>query len=280
MMRATLSCMAQSSPRPIDTIPSGSLVLVAGAGGGVGQLVTAKLISRGYSVRAIARSQDAAEALKKSTDSKLEVVRADLRTLNSQDSQAKSIMEGVVAVISCTGTTAFPSKRWDPDGANGPEATDLTAASNLIKLSAKSSVKRFVYVTSAGVERQSSFPWIILNLFGVLKFKRMSEMVLEGGDTPWTIFRPGRLTDGPYTSYDLNTLLKATSGDRRSAKLSLADDQALETSRVVLAEAIVQSLATDPSLVVGKKISIGSVADGKGPGESPELWRKIFESAN
>lgn len=28
--------------------------------------------------------------------------------------------------------------------------------------------------------------------------------------------RPGRLTDGPYTSYDLNTLLKATAGERRA----------------------------------------------------------------
>ena len=30
------------------------------------------------------------------------------------------------------------------------------------------------------------------------------------------IFRAGRLTDGPYTSYDLNTLLKATAGERRA----------------------------------------------------------------
>ena len=28
--------------------------------------------------------------------------------------------------------------------------------------------------------------------------------------------RVGRLTDGPYTSYDLNTLLKATAGQRRA----------------------------------------------------------------
>lgn len=28
--------------------------------------------------------------------------------------------------------------------------------------------------------------------------------------------RAGRLTDGPYTSYDLNTLLKATAGQRRA----------------------------------------------------------------
>lgn len=31
--------------------------------------------------------------------------------------------------------------------------------------------------------------------------------------------RAGRLTDGPYTSYDLNTLLKATAGERRAVLL-------------------------------------------------------------
>lgn len=30
------------------------------------------------------------------------------------------------------------------------------------------------------------------------------------------VYRAGRLTDGPYTSYDLNTLLKATAGQRRA----------------------------------------------------------------
>ena len=31
--------------------------------------------------------------------------------------------------------------------------------------------------------------------------------------------RPGRLTDGPYTSYDLNTLVKATAGERRAVEI-------------------------------------------------------------
>lgn len=32
----------------------------------------------------------------------------------------------------------------------------------------------------------------------------------------YVCIRAGRLTDGPYTSYDLNTLLKATAGQRRA----------------------------------------------------------------
>ena len=35
-------------------------------------------------------------------------------------------------------------------------------------------------------------------------------------DVIQAVCRPGRLTDGTYTSYDLNTLLKATAGERRA----------------------------------------------------------------
>lgn len=82
----------------------------------------------------------------------------------------------------------------------------------------------------------------IMNLFGVLKYKKMGEDFIRNSGIPFTIIRlilcteifltgsswicssdmipaacrAGRLTDGPYTSYDLNTLLKATAGERRA----------------------------------------------------------------
>ena len=37
---------------------------------------------------------------------------------------------------------------------------------------------------------------------------------------------------GPYTSFDLNTLLKNTAGSRQDITLSLKDDLAGETSRI------------------------------------------------
>ena len=43
---------------------------------------------------------------------------------------------------------------------------------------------------------------------GVLKWKKEGERLLQSSGLPWTIVRPNRLTDGPYTSYDLNTLLQ------------------------------------------------------------------------
>ena len=53
---------------------------------------------------------------------------------------------------------------------------------------------------------------------GVLKYKRMAEQLLEGSRVPFVLLRPGRLTDGPYTSYDLNTLLRATAGSRQDVQ--------------------------------------------------------------
>ena len=107
-------------------------------------------------------------------------------------------LAGVDAVCCCTGTTAFPSTRWD--GGNGPEQADYVSVANLVAAACRSTpgLRRFVLTTSAGVERADQFPFVILNLFGVLKYKRMGEMALQGSGLPYTILRPNRLTDGRW----------------------------------------------------------------------------------
>ena len=158
-------------------------------------------------VRALARNPEkAAELFGASGD--LEIVTADCRDASALD--ASGVARDVDAVVSCTGTTAFPSARWK-DG-NGPEQTDFIGTSNLVAAVASqssASCKRFVLVSSIGVKRTDQMPFIILNAFGVLKYKGMGEQALMNSGLPFTILRPGRLTDGPYTSYDINTLLKA-----------------------------------------------------------------------
>ena len=42
----------------------------------------------------------------------------------------------------------------------------------------------------------------------MLGFKREAELALIASGMPYTVLRPSRLTDGPYTSFDVNTLLK------------------------------------------------------------------------
>jgi uncharacterized protein YbjT (DUF2867 family) len=69
----------------------------------------------------------------------------------------------------------------------------------------------------------------------VLKYKRQAEQLLEASGLPYVLLRPGRLTDGPYTSYDLNTLLQATAGSRQDVQLSAAETQNGEASRIAVA---------------------------------------------
>jgi uncharacterized protein YbjT (DUF2867 family) len=141
---------------------------------------------------------------------------------------------------------------------------------NIIR-GAPKSLQHFVYCSSAGVERSGSLPFLILNFFGVLKFKRMSEQLLQQSGLSYTIARPSRLTDGPYTSFDLNTLLKATSGSRQRVILSRKDDLPGEASRIATAEMLVQSLLVDE--LQGQTLALSS-EEGQGPQSSAD-WAAL-----
>jgi len=271
------------NPRPAPRVPAdpftqGSKVLVVGSTGGVGQLVVAKLLDAGYVVRAVTRDLDAARGLfgSQSDGPNLELRVADLRDADAL--AASGICVGVDAVVSCVGTTAFPSARWRDD--NGPERTDFVGVRNLVNAVEAQSpgrCKRFVLVSSIGVERTSQMPFLILNLFGVLKHKRAGELALMKSGVPFTVLRPGRLTDGPYTSYDINTLLKATSGTRRAVDLVEGDTLTPEeTSRIAVADCAVASLGTQ--LAENRAFCLGT-REGTGPGNDEGEWEKLFASA-
>lgn len=251
---------------------SSMFVMVVGGTGGVGQLVVAKLLDRGVKIRALIRDPKKAESLfGKQDTNKLEILTGDTRHPEELNS---SIFEGVTHVICCTGTTAFPSNRWDGD--NTPEKTDWDGIRNLVA-ALPSSVKRFVLVSSVGVTKSDKLPWSIMNLFGVLKFKKMGEDFLRNSGIAFTIIRPGRLMDGPYTSYDLNTLLKATAGTRRAILIGQGDELVGEASRIDVAEACIQALYLE--CTVGHTYEINSV-EGIGPGSDPQKWENLFKSAN
>lgn len=110
---------------------------------------------------------------------------------------------------------------------------------------------------------------------GVLTFKRESEIALQDSGLPYTILRPSRLTDGPYTSYDLNTLLKGVAGSRKDVVLSPKDSLRGEASRITVAEAVVQALGCPET--EGRAFAIESV-DGAGPGTDADKWSKLFEA--
>ncbi|MBA0767608.1 hypothetical protein Gotri_016474, partial [Gossypium trilobum] len=279
-----------------QTIPpsSSKLVLVVGATGGVGQLVVASLLNRNIKSRLLLRDPEKAISLFGNQDEeKLQVVKGNTRNPADLD---PSIFEGVTHVICCTGTTAFPSKRWDGD--NTPERVDWEGVRNLVS-ALPSSLKRVVLVSSVGVTKFNELPWSML-LADVLQcFSKQYPFV----------YRAGRLTDGPYTSYDLNTLLKATAGQRRAVVIGQGDNLVGEVSRLVVAEACIQAM--DIEFTEGKIYEINSVEgtdiileshqkllsiflvdklvcqnedieftwQGEGPGTDPEKWEELFKTA-
>ncbi len=85
-----------------------NLVLVAGATGGVGQIVVAKLLEKGFKVRVFTRNATKAANM---FNNKVEVVVGDIR----KASTLSSATQDVTHIICCTGTTAFPSARWEFD---------------------------------------------------------------------------------------------------------------------------------------------------------------------
>lgn len=231
------------------------LILVPGATGGVGQLVVSKLLEKGLSVRILTR--DANKAAKMFND-KVEIFVGDIREPNT----ISPAMLNITSIICCTGTTAFPSARWEFDSSinpielglaffdpkllenkakNTPLKVDFQAIKNLVAAVPKN-LKRFVFVSSCGILRKNYFPFNILNKFGVLDAKQAGEDAIINSGIPYTIIRPGRLIDGPYTSYDLNTLLKATTNGKLGVIFGKGDKLAGDASRIDVAAACVESL--------------------------------------
>ncbi|MGA7935011.1 MAG: SDR family oxidoreductase [Kovacikia sp.] len=268
-------------------------VLVTGATGGVGQLTVAKLLEKSFSVRVLTRSAEKAE---KMFDGKVEVAIGDVRDRTTLPPATQDITH----IICCTGTTAFPSTRWELEIApetqgfaqwfawgkvfldaeycrtkarNSPEKVDAEGVNNLVA-AASPDLKRFVFVSSCGVERKDQPPYNILNLFGVLDAKQKGEAAIVESGLPYTLIRPGRLIDGPYTSYDLNTLMKASTGGKSGVTIAPGDSLNGQSSRVDVAAACVECL-NDP-VTAGK--AFGLINQGTRPAVMD--WATLFAQLN
>jgi uncharacterized protein YbjT (DUF2867 family) len=244
-------------------------ILVVGATGGVGQLVVAKLLAKNLSVRALTRNKAKAESM---FDGRVELVEGDIRY---PDTLIKAT-DGINYIICCTGTTAFPSMRWDFANffqpANSPEAVDGGGVKNLV-LAAPKDLKRFVFVSSCGVLRKDQFPFNLLNAFGVLDAKLTGEKAITTSGLPYTIIRPGRLIDGPYTSYDLNTLLRAKTDGKKAVVIEKGDNLNGDASRIDVANVCVESLFYDTT--INQDFSI--INSGDRPEEID--WKELFKTA-
>lgn len=269
-----------------------TLVLVAGATGGVGQLTVATLLTAGYRVRVLTRNAQKAKTM---FAGKVDIAVGDIRNPETLGEATA----GITHLICATGTTALPSNRWDFKGdlgsnpleqvatwakiyldadfrnanaRNTPEAVDAIGVNNLVEAS-PSDLQRFVFVSSCGVARKDQFPYTVLNAYGVLDAKSKGEAAILRSGLPYTIIRPGQLTDGPYTSRDFNTLVQASTEGKLGIVVGTGDTINGQTSRIDVAAACVAALEIDTA----KNKAFEVINKGDRPAELD--WAKLFASA-
>ena len=262
-----------------------NLILVVGATGGVGQLTVAKLINKGWKVRLLSRNLEKAQKL---FNNQAEIIEGDLR----QPQTLPPATLNITHLISCVGTTAFPSDRWELEfsnrwdyltvyfnrqqaiqqAKNSPEKIDAQGIINLIN-ACPNNLQRFVLVSSCGVLRKNQFPFKILNLFGVLDAKKQGEDTLIKSGIPYTIIRASRLIDGPFTSSDLNSLLQATTAGKKGVVIDTGERISGQTSRIDLASACVECLRTD--MTKNKIFEIVNQGERNSDIDWNNLWNKL-----
>lgn len=281
-----------TAPQDTPPIKKNAQVLVAGATGGVGQLVVANLLTAGYPVRVLTRSADKAQTM---FAGNVEIAVGDIR----QPATLSAATEGITYLICATGTTALPSNRWDfqldmesnpleqaanwakiyldadfrnTHARNSPEAVDAIGVSHLVE-AAPTDLQRFVFVSSCGVARRDQFPYTLLNAFGVLDAKLKGETAILRSGLPYTIIRPGQLIDGPYTSRDFNTLVQASTEGKLGVEMATGDTLNGQTSRIDVAAACVACL--ESTAAENKAFEMISKGD-----RSAEIdWAGLFATA-
>ncbi|WP_325384667.1 SDR family oxidoreductase [Edaphobacter sp.] len=161
--------------------------MILGATGGTGLQVVRKAIERGHSVTAFVRSPD---RLKPFCDS-VTVRQGNLLNIE----ELAEAIKGHDAILSGFGPR-LPIAKSDHDLLHR-FALALTSAMHRAKL------RRLVVESSAFLFKDSIVPptYLLGRLFfsGVVKDATAMEQVLFESGLDWTIVRPPRLTDDPYT---------------------------------------------------------------------------------
>lgn len=162
-------------------------LVVLGATGGIGLEIIRQAIEHGHSVTAFVRSPERLNAF----NGRIGVLKGDL--LNR--SELEAVIEGHSAVLSGFGPRTPVSK------ADANLLRQFAVALTSAMLNAR--IPRVVVVSTAFLFRDSMIP--PAHLFGRLFFPDLvadaSEMegVISKSGLDWTIVRPPRLTDRPYT---------------------------------------------------------------------------------
>jgi uncharacterized protein YbjT (DUF2867 family) len=157
-------------------------ILVAGATGGCGRLVVRRLSDLGCAIQVLTRDARRAASL-----GPVEVVEGN--ALSPDD--CRRALEGCQAVICTLGDRWVP-----PDG----RIVDGEGVINLAKAAERAGERRFILVSGLGIGG-SWFPFFVrwlcraLRVMPIIREKERSEEYVRSSELPWTILRPGFLTN-------------------------------------------------------------------------------------
>jgi uncharacterized protein YbjT (DUF2867 family) len=217
-----------------------ALVVVFGGTGRTGRLVLAELArTPAFAVRAVARDPAAAQA---------DPALAGLAQWVPGDVTAAAtlapVLRGARYVICTVGAT-------DRSGPNGPEFVDYGGVRSLAAAARDAGVRQFVLVSSMGVESGGGVVGWFLNLLSgdALEWKQRGEQALRASGVPYTIVRPGGLTDKPGGSAGV----RFQQGDQGMGSIPRADVAAVVVAALGEADAIGRTfeIRTDDGLAPG-----------------------------
>jgi uncharacterized protein YbjT (DUF2867 family) len=203
---ALVLSMAAVVSAPLATAAGSSdLVVVAGANGRTGKLIVAQLAAANWKVRALVRDLAKAEDL---AADRVEVRAADVR-----DPKSLAVaLKGATYLISAIGASGgFRTAPGD-----GPQEVDFQGVRNLALAAKAANIRQFVLVSSAGAGHADSYPSAFMKPF--LQAKFAGEQALRASGVPYTIVRPGGLTDEAAGG-----LFAFTQGDTASGRIPRAD---------------------------------------------------------
>lgn len=231
-------------PQPAGAGPV--VVLVAGATGRTGRLLLAELRrDPRFAIRPLARD---VERTRTEVGADYAWVAGDV----TRPETLRRALAGVSLVLCAVGGT-------ERSGPNSPEFVDYGGVRNLTNAAREAGVRHLVLESSMGVGSGGGMLGMFLNLMSgdALKWKAKAEAHLRQSGVPYTIVRPGGLTDGPGGQRGI----VLQQGDRGSGRIARAD------------VAAVMVAVLDNASAMGKTFEVINSDQ-----EQPVAWRSAFGS--
>lgn len=272
-------------------------MVVVGATGGVGRLVTQRLLAACETpdekdsplgqalntlpvtkVRALVRNASRAHSALPCDNPALSIFEMgdDSHTTGKDDRPSpdyKGALQDAAALVICMGTTAFPTKAWQ--NGNTPTAVDDKLIDNLVHSIDANTMQRLVHVSSIGTGRTREFPFLILNSFGILDAKARGEQhvrqAAQRHNIAYSIVRPGRLVGEPHTNVGM---LRSDPNPRAlDVTVAAGDNLRGELSRVAAADAVLLATRwdTDHNLDF-------SVVHTRGTAPPTDKWVRLLQA--